>query len=148
MRSCPCARGLERGRCTCKDFEKVASQQNSIYREAMYTCHCDVGRSFSKCDNLHHIEALDLRAATFVAMGLLDHAMKDAEWILELAPQLPDVSCPAVNHTKRFEGCTLWLTSPDARDTSVWGTLYICKRMTTLRGRCILLGSRQTRIPL
>ncbi|CCE30444.1 uncharacterized protein CPUR_04292 [Claviceps purpurea 20.1] len=90
MRSCPCARGLERGRCTCKDFEKVASQQNSIYREAMYTCHCDVGRSFSKCDNLHHIEALDLRAATFVAMGLLDHAMKDAEWILELAPQLPD----------------------------------------------------------
>ncbi|CCE30440.1 uncharacterized protein CPUR_04288 [Claviceps purpurea 20.1] len=90
MRSCPCARGLKRGRCTCKDFEKVASQQNSIYREAMYTCHCDVGRSFSKCDNLHHIEALDLRAATFVAMGLLGHAMKDAEWILELAPQLPD----------------------------------------------------------
>ncbi|KAG5957599.1 hypothetical protein E4U58_005767 [Claviceps cyperi] len=90
MRSCPCARGIKRSRCTCKSFEMVASQQDSIYREAMYTCHCVIGRAFGKCDNRHHIEALDFRAATFVALGQLDNAMKDAEWILELAPQLPD----------------------------------------------------------
>ncbi|KAG6159137.1 hypothetical protein E4U11_004400 [Claviceps purpurea] len=90
MKSCPCARDIKRGRCTCKDFEKVATQGGSIFREAMYTCHCDIGRTFSKCDNLHHIEALDFRAATFVALGELEHAMKDAEWMLELAPGLPD----------------------------------------------------------
>ncbi|KAG6159700.1 hypothetical protein E4U11_004223 [Claviceps purpurea] len=90
MRSCPCSKGVKRDRCTCKDFEKVAAQGGSIFREAMYTCHCDVGRMFSKCDNEYHIQILDFRAATFEALGKLDHAMKDAEWILELAPRLPD----------------------------------------------------------
>ncbi|KAI9172471.1 hypothetical protein HJFPF1_01973 [Paramyrothecium foliicola] len=34
--------------------------------------------------------ALDYRAATFEALGELERARKDAEWILELAPRLPD----------------------------------------------------------
>jgi F-box/TPR repeat protein Pof3 len=50
-----------------------------------------VGRTFNKCDNLLHIQALDYRAATFEAMNELERARKDAEWILELAPRLPDV---------------------------------------------------------
>ncbi|KAG6159132.1 hypothetical protein E4U11_004395 [Claviceps purpurea] len=94
MRSCPCASGVERDMCTCKDFEKVATQGGSIFREALHTCHCDVGKNFSQCDNGHHIQALCSRAETFEEMGKLDDAMKDAEWILELAPRLPDVSSP------------------------------------------------------
>ncbi|CCE31692.1 uncharacterized protein CPUR_05546 [Claviceps purpurea 20.1] len=90
MGSCPCAGGARRVKCTCKNFEHVAAQGGSIFREAMYTCHCEVGKTFSKCDNEHHILALDLRAASFEAMDKLVHAMRDAEWILELAPRLPD----------------------------------------------------------
>lgn len=60
----------------------------------MYTCHCKVGRMFNKCNRVHHIQALDLRAATYEALHKLDQAKKDAEWILELAPHLPDVSGP------------------------------------------------------
>ncbi|CCE29409.1 uncharacterized protein CPUR_03102 [Claviceps purpurea 20.1] len=90
MNSCPCARGVERRRCTCKNFEKVAADGDSIFREAMYTCHCDIGGTFNKCDNVDHIQALDLQATTFEALGKLDHAVKNAEWMLELAPQLPD----------------------------------------------------------
>lgn len=91
MRNCPCARGVKRDRCTCKNYEKVAAEGGSIFKEAMYTCSCDVGKTFSKCNNVHHIQALDFRAATFEALDKLDRAMKDAEWILELAPRLPDV---------------------------------------------------------
>ncbi|CCE33860.1 uncharacterized protein CPUR_07788 [Claviceps purpurea 20.1] len=87
---CPCARGVKRDRCTCKNYEAVAAQGGSIVREAMYTCHCDVGRTFSKCDNVYHIQALNSRAATYGALGKLDRAVKDAEWMLELAPRLPD----------------------------------------------------------
>ncbi|KAG6015932.1 hypothetical protein E4U54_002691 [Claviceps lovelessii] len=90
MRNCPCARGVKRDRCTCKNYEKVAAEGGSIFKEAMYTCSCDVGKTFSKCNNVHHIQALDFRAATFEALDKLDRAMKDAEWILELAPRLPD----------------------------------------------------------
>ncbi|GAB0145379.1 hypothetical protein EsHS_00005810 [Epichloe bromicola] len=90
MRSCPCARGVRRDRCSCKNFEKVAAEHGSIFKEAMYNCRCDVGRTFNKCNNIHHIQALDFRAATFEALEKLDRAMKDAEWILELAPRLPD----------------------------------------------------------
>ncbi|KAG6159130.1 hypothetical protein E4U11_004393 [Claviceps purpurea] len=90
MRLCPCTGGIKRCRCTCKSFGVVANYQESIYEEAMYTCNCVIGRRFGKCANPHHIEALELRAATFAALGQLDNAMKDAEWILELAPQLPD----------------------------------------------------------
>lgn len=88
---CPCSKGLKRDRCICKNFEKVAAQGGSIFREAINTCHCDVGRTFGKCDNVHHIDALEARAATYVDLHKLDHAMKDAECIVELAPQLPDV---------------------------------------------------------
>ncbi|KAG6163699.1 hypothetical protein E4U11_001722 [Claviceps purpurea] len=58
----------------------------------MKTCHCAVNEDLKsgKCDNVYHIEALDSRAAAFEAMGDLDSATDDAEWILELAPQLPD----------------------------------------------------------
>ncbi|EXV04435.1 tetratricopeptide domain protein [Metarhizium robertsii] len=90
MKYCPCARGVKRERCTCKNFERVAAEEGCIFKEAMYNCKCDVGRTFNKCDNRNHIQALDYRAATFEALGKLDRAKKDAEWILELAPRLPD----------------------------------------------------------
>ncbi|KAG6152097.1 hypothetical protein E4U11_007635 [Claviceps purpurea] len=45
---------------------------------------------FTRCDNPYHILALDLRAASYGALGKLDDAMNDAEWILELAPRLSD----------------------------------------------------------
>ncbi|CCE29381.1 uncharacterized protein CPUR_03074 [Claviceps purpurea 20.1] len=90
MNSCPCAKGVERRKCTCKNFEKIAAEGGSIFREALYTCHCDVGRTFSKCDNVYHMEALDLQISTFEALGKIDHAMNNAEWMLELAPRLPD----------------------------------------------------------
>ncbi|EFY92920.1 hypothetical protein MAC_01158 [Metarhizium acridum CQMa 102] len=92
MKYCPCARGVKRERCTCKNFERVAAEEGSIFKEAMYNCKCDVGRTFNKCDNRNHIQALDYRAATFEALGKLDRAKKDAEWILELAPRLPDLT--------------------------------------------------------
>jgi hypothetical protein len=57
----------------------------------MYTCACTVRKTFSKCDNKLHVQALDYRAATFEEMKELERAQKDAEWILELAPRLPDV---------------------------------------------------------
>ncbi|KEY73722.1 hypothetical protein S7711_06298 [Stachybotrys chartarum IBT 7711] len=90
MRACACARGTKRERCACKDFEGVAAAGESIFHEAMYNCKCDVGRTFKKCDNALHIQALDYRAATFESLGELDRARKDAEWMLELAPRLPD----------------------------------------------------------
>ncbi|CCE29380.1 uncharacterized protein CPUR_03073 [Claviceps purpurea 20.1] len=90
LNSCSCAKGVERRKCTCKNFEKVAAEGGSIFREAMYTCHCDVGRTFSKCDNAHHMRALDLQITTFEALGKLEHAINSAEWMLELAPRLPD----------------------------------------------------------
>jgi hypothetical protein len=59
----------------------------------MYTCSCTVGKTFNKCDAANHIRALDYRAATFEAMGEIDRARLDAEWLLELAPWLPEVCC-------------------------------------------------------
>ncbi|KAH7149550.1 hypothetical protein B0J13DRAFT_621398 [Dactylonectria estremocensis] len=88
MKLCPCARGLRRERCTCKNFEKVALEGGSIFNEAMYTCKCSVGKTFNKCDNALHIQALDYRAATFEALQELNRAQRDAEWILELAPRV------------------------------------------------------------
>ncbi|KAH7148789.1 hypothetical protein EDB81DRAFT_883193 [Dactylonectria macrodidyma] len=88
MKLCPCARGIKRERCTCKNFEKVALEGGSIFNEAMYTCKCSVGKTFNKCDNALHIQALDYRAATFEALQELGRAQRDAEWILELAPRL------------------------------------------------------------
>ncbi|KAL6415073.1 hypothetical protein AUP68_01615 [Ilyonectria robusta] len=88
MKLCPCARGMKRERCTCKNFEKVALEGGSIFNEAMYTCQCSVGKTFNKCENLLHIQALDYRAATFEALQELARAQRDAEWILELAPRL------------------------------------------------------------
>ncbi|RGP59381.1 f-box tpr repeat pof3 [Fusarium longipes] len=46
--------------------------------------------TFNKCDNKLHIQALDYRAATFEDIKELERAQKDAEWMLELAPRLPD----------------------------------------------------------
>ncbi|RSL60028.1 hypothetical protein CEP54_006950 [Fusarium duplospermum] len=90
MKLCPCTRQTRRERCSCKDYEKVAQEGGSIFNEAMYTCKCPVGKMFNKCDNKHHIQALDYRAATWEALQELDRARRDAEWILELAPRLPD----------------------------------------------------------
>ncbi|KAF4125682.1 F-box/TPR repeat protein Pof3 [Geosmithia morbida] len=90
MKRCPCSRGTRRERCTCKDFERVSAENGSIYQEAMYNCKCTVGQLFGKCDNLLHIQALDYRAATFESLKELERARKDAEWILELAPRLPE----------------------------------------------------------
>lgn len=69
----------------------MAQEGGSIFNEAMYTCKCPVGKTFNKCDNKHHIQALDYRAATWEVLQQLDRAQRDAEWILELAPRLPDV---------------------------------------------------------
>ncbi|KAG6158124.1 hypothetical protein E4U11_004875 [Claviceps purpurea] len=91
MRSCLCARGIEHGKCTCKYFETICDDRGSIFRSAMRDhVDCEVPWKYSKCDDVLHIEALDLRAATYEAMGKLDLAIKDAEWMVELAPQLPD----------------------------------------------------------
>ncbi|RMJ06420.1 hypothetical protein CDV36_013980 [Fusarium kuroshium] len=90
MKLCPCTRQTRRERCSCKDYEKVAQEGGSIFNEAMYTCKCPVGKMFNKCDNKHHIQAIDYRAATWEALQELDRARRDAEWILELAPRLPD----------------------------------------------------------
>ncbi|GJN76328.1 hypothetical protein PLICBS_010440 [Purpureocillium lilacinum] len=87
---CPCTHGVKRPRCICKDFEAVAAKNGSILREALYRCACDVGKTFKKCRNPLHIKALDYRAGTFEALKALDRARKDAEWMLELAPRLPD----------------------------------------------------------
>ncbi|PNY26360.1 Uncharacterized protein TCAP_03688 [Tolypocladium capitatum] len=90
MNLCPCAGGMKRKRCSCKDFEGVALANGSIFNEAMYNCRCRASQDFNKCDNPLHMKALDYRAATFEAMGELVRAKKDAGWMLELAPCLPD----------------------------------------------------------
>lgn len=97
MKLCPCGRKVKRERCSCKNFEKVAGENGDIFKEAMYNCHCAVGKTFSKCDRALHIQALDYRAVTFEAIKQLERAKRDAEWILELAPRLPDVCYPALN---------------------------------------------------
>lgn len=96
MRMCKCNRGKKRDRCSCKNFEAVADKDGAIFHEAMYTCTCPVGKTFSKCDDPIHIKALDYRAATFETLKEFDRARKDAEWILELAPRLPDVRAGSV----------------------------------------------------
>lgn len=98
MKRCRCTRGSKRERCRCKNFEAVAERKGSIFNEAMYTCTCDVGKTFSKCDAANHIRALDYRAATFEAMGELERSKLDAEWLLELAPRLPEVCLPCLEH--------------------------------------------------
>lgn len=92
MKRCPCSRGLKRDRCTCKNFQRVADEGGSIFHEAMYTCSCAVGKTFSKCPAADHVTALDSRAATFEAMGELARARADAEWLLEIAPRRLEVS--------------------------------------------------------
>ncbi|KAG6156101.1 hypothetical protein E4U11_005766 [Claviceps purpurea] len=104
--SCHCSYSI-RQTCGCKNSNKVVALGGSIIaREAMELCHCELSRQFGnskcchcvlsrysgngKCDNVHHLEALDGRAATFEAMGEFDLAKNEAEWILEMAPQLPD----------------------------------------------------------
>jgi hypothetical protein len=57
----------------------------------MYTCSCEVSKKFNKCSNLTHIAALDYRAATYEAMLKVQHAQRDAEWLLEIAPRSIEV---------------------------------------------------------
>ncbi|CCE29344.1 uncharacterized protein CPUR_03037 [Claviceps purpurea 20.1] len=93
VKICPCSGGRDpRVRCRCKNFKKAVAKGGSIIRELLKTCHCTIGQKFgkSRCDNVHHIEALDHRATIFELLDELDNATDDAEWILELAPQLPD----------------------------------------------------------
>ncbi|RCI13307.1 hypothetical protein L249_1032 [Ophiocordyceps polyrhachis-furcata BCC 54312] len=96
MHMCPCNKSQKRKRCTCKDYEAVASRDGSIYDEAMFTCTCDASKLFSKCEDVVHLAALDSRAATFEALRELDRAEADAKWMLELAPGLP--------HADRVQG--------------------------------------------
>ncbi|PNH61236.1 hypothetical protein VD0002_g6525 [Verticillium dahliae] len=85
--ACSCNRGGRRERCKCKDFEKVAQDGASIFKEAMHKCSCDASRKYKKCHEPSHIQALDYRAAVFEKMGRLDLAKKDAAWLLEIAPR-------------------------------------------------------------
>lgn len=73
-------------------LEEADTQGLSVSIEAADTCHCNDGKTFDECNNVYHIEALDSRAATYEALNKLDHAMADAERILEMAPRRPDVS--------------------------------------------------------
>ncbi|EEY14176.1 conserved hypothetical protein [Verticillium alfalfae VaMs.102] len=85
--ACSCNRGGRRDRCKCKDFEKVAQDGASIFKEAMHKCSCDASRKYKKCHEPSHIQALDYRAAVFEKMGRLELAKKDAAWLLEIAPR-------------------------------------------------------------
>lgn len=90
--ACSCNRGGRRERCKCKDFEKVAQDGASIFKEAMHKCSCDASRKYKKCHEPSHIQALDYRAAVFEKMGRLDLAKKDAAWLLEIAPRSLEVA--------------------------------------------------------
>lgn len=133
MKLCPCARGMKRERCTCKNFEKVALEGGSIFNEAMYTCQCSVGKTFNKCENLLHIQALDYRAATFEALQELARAQRDAEWILELAPRLLEVCGPHVGGDQ---------PSHMPRDISALEKLLDSRRNTSLRGMFTMPASK------
>jgi F-box/TPR repeat protein Pof3 len=91
MRRCSCAKGTQRNRCSCKDFEGVADKGGSVLTEALQTCSCGVRDRFGNCDIASHIRALDYRAATFESMGELKRAKADAEWLLEVAPRRAEV---------------------------------------------------------
>ena len=91
MRRCPCYKAGNRERCTCKNYEGVVSENKSFLDEVMKACQC-AAKPQEKCSNELHIHALDSRAAVFEKMDQIDRAKKDAEWILELAPRLPQVS--------------------------------------------------------
>lgn len=110
---------MNRERCSCKNYEAVALEGGSIFKEAMYNCTCSVGKTFNKCDKALHIQALDFRAATFEAMEELERARKDAEWILELAPRLPDV---CLNPLAR-----IGQSSDTFRDIYDWGRSRACR---------------------
>ncbi|CCE29418.1 uncharacterized protein CPUR_03111 [Claviceps purpurea 20.1] len=91
IRSCPCARGIAQRTCGCKSFEEMAAYGEPIFEEAMADHYeCKLLWKSCKCDNVHHIQALDLRSAMYETMGQLRLAVEDAEWMLELAPRLPD----------------------------------------------------------
>ncbi|CCE29506.1 uncharacterized protein CPUR_03199 [Claviceps purpurea 20.1] len=103
MRSCPCNKGVRRPRCLCKDFQEAAYEGYSIFEEAMHTCNCSVSEKFEKCYNMQHIKALHARSSMYEAMGKLDLAEDDAEWLLELAPRLPDGYLRLGNIARRNE---------------------------------------------
>ncbi|KAG6161234.1 hypothetical protein E4U11_003591 [Claviceps purpurea] len=86
---CPCNKGVSRPRCPCKDYRGAIAEGYSILEEAMETCDCGVEK-FENCYNMQHIKALHALSSMHEAMGELDLAEAYAEWMLELAPRLPD----------------------------------------------------------
>jgi hypothetical protein len=97
----------------------------------MYTCECTVRRTFNKCDNKLHIQALDYRAATFEDIKELERAQKDAEWMLELAPRLPDVRNflpPKLQYVYHHR-----VTCDSVR-------YYVSGKSTNLPGKCTMQG--------
>ncbi|KAG6162220.1 hypothetical protein E4U11_002789 [Claviceps purpurea] len=96
IRTCPCAEdpSQDRNRCFCMSFERAAAKERSIYRQALSHRACSGALEYRTCDNLYHIDALDFQATAFEALGLIDQAMENAEWMLRLAPELPDVGSP------------------------------------------------------
>lgn len=90
---CPCNNGKagRRERCKCKDFARVAREGGDIFREAMHTCSCGVSQKFNKCHDTTHIQALEYRIHVFDKMSRPDHAKRDAEWLLEIAPRALEV---------------------------------------------------------
>ncbi|CCE29509.1 uncharacterized protein CPUR_03202 [Claviceps purpurea 20.1] len=86
---CPCNKGVSRPRCPCKDYRGAIAGGYSILEKAMETCDCGVEK-FENCYNMKHIKALHALSSMHEAMGELDLAEAYAEWMLELAPRLPD----------------------------------------------------------
>lgn len=72
-------------------------EDKSFLDEVEKACQCSA-QGQDKCDNEMHIHALDSRAAVFEKMDHIDRAKKDASWILELAPGLPQVSLALAAH--------------------------------------------------
>ncbi|CCE30554.1 uncharacterized protein CPUR_04402 [Claviceps purpurea 20.1] len=96
MRSCICARGLAASHAT--DVTAKISSKSLPLEARSSKWQCDLifiatssGNTASVITPINdHIQALDLRAELYEAMGQLRLAVDDAEWTLEFAPRLPD----------------------------------------------------------
>lgn len=53
----------------------------------MFNCTCEVGQTYSKCDQDLHLSALNARAVCLVTLKELVRAAKDASWMIELSPR-------------------------------------------------------------
>ncbi|KAG6158125.1 hypothetical protein E4U11_004876 [Claviceps purpurea] len=150
MRSCPCARGIEHGRCTCKFFDTISHDKGAIFRTAFFRhVDCEVPWDSSKCDDVHHIQALDLRAATYEAMGKLDLAVKDAEWMVELAPQMLD-GYIRLGNLARLQGneeyaCNLYKSGIEANEVTGQGSSPKLQ-LQTLHSRILRVSKQWKRV--